>query len=213
MRPPLSSSPSRPLSSGNDSHYHSYSTGAPSAAISLKDGSLELSGYSQASSRMPIPAPQHIHTVLEANTKVHNTYLTYSVIPILILLSRSKLVPDFALTIHLLHTITTTIYTRSLPTNLLWWLLQFGSAFLMVSLGVWACRYREMQPITFGLGGKPADSQPQANGSIQGSSARMGRMGDENLRGDPERGRREGSGPSYEMVPIKEADFEGDENV
>jgi protein SYS1 len=68
----------------------------------------------------------------------------------------------------------------------------------MVSLGVWACRYREMQPITFGLGGaKPG--APEANGSAGGAGG--GRT------------RREGEGPSYEMVPIKETDVEGDENV
>ena len=41
------------------------------------------------------------------------------------------------------------MYTRQLPTNLLWWGLQAGSAALMMSLGMWACRYREMQPISF----------------------------------------------------------------
>lgn len=72
-----------------------------------------------------------------------------SVIPLLFLISRSKLIPDFALTIHFVHLIVTSLYTRMLPTNLLWWALQIASAALMVSLGVWACRYREMQPISF----------------------------------------------------------------
>ncbi len=121
-----------------------------------------------------------------------------SVIPLLFLISRSKLVPDFALTIHFIHLIITTFYTKSLPTNLLWWLLQFGSAALMVFLGVWACRYRELQPITFGMGGKKTTQQ--ASGSVGG---------DQYVRGGPNGGRREGSGPSYEMVAVKE----GDENV
>lgn len=72
-----------------------------------------------------------------------------TVIPILLLVARSKLVPDFALTIHFLHLIVVSVYTRSLPTNPLWWALQLASSALMVSLGVWACRYREMQPISF----------------------------------------------------------------
>jgi protein SYS1 len=131
------------------------------------------------------------------------------VIPILLLISKSKLVPDFALTLHFVHLIITSLYSGSLPTNLLWWLLQLGSAFLMVSLGVWACRYREMQPITFGLGTKAQT----ANGSaVPGRSGGNGRTGDEHVRGG-RGGRREGGGPSYEMVPIKEDEVVGDENV
>ena len=72
-----------------------------------------------------------------------------SVIPLLLLVARSKLVPDFALTIHLLHLIIVSLYTRAIPTNLLWWALQLASSALMMSLGIWACRYREMQPISF----------------------------------------------------------------
>ena len=73
-----------------------------------------------------------------------------SVIPLLLLVSRSKLVPDFALTIHFIHLIVTSFYAKSIPTNLLWWLLQAVSATLLVMLGIWACRYRELQPISFG---------------------------------------------------------------
>jgi protein SYS1 len=116
----------------------------------------------------------------------------------LFLISRSKLVPDFALTIHFIHLVVTWFYTKSIPTNLLWWLLQFGSAALMVALGVWACRYRELQPmINFGMAGKNA---AQANGSAGA---------DTHVRGAPGSGRREGAGPSYEMVVVKP----GDDNV
>lgn len=42
----------------------------------------------------------------------------------------------------------------------------------MVSLGVWACRYREMQPISFPTlpmpGGSKNKRQRQANGSASG---------------------------------------------
>ena len=74
----------------------------------------------------------------------------YSVILLLLLVSRSKLVPDFALTIHFLHFVTTSLYTRSLPTNLLWWALQICSSALMISLGIWACQWRELRPMSFG---------------------------------------------------------------
>ncbi|CAG7944938.1 unnamed protein product [Penicillium salamii] len=73
-----------------------------------------------------------------------------SVIFLLLFVSRSKLVPDFALTIHFLHLVTTIFYTRSIPSNLLWWGLQFASAGMMIFLGMWACQRRELEPIKFG---------------------------------------------------------------
>ena len=76
-----------------------------------------------------------------------------SVILLLLLVARSKLVPDFALTLHVLHLIATSVYTRSFPTNVLWWILQGASAALMASLGVWSCRWRELKPINFGGNG------------------------------------------------------------
>ena len=119
------------------------------------------------------------------------------VIPILLLVSRSKLVPDFALTIHFLHLLITSFYTRSIPTNLLWWGLEATSAAIMISLGVWACRYREMQPISFGTVSKKT-TQNGANGSAET---------DDHVRGGQGRGRNVDAGPSYEMVTI------GDQNV
>src|SRR5271170_7306681 len=88
-----------------------------------------------------------------------------SVIPLLLLVARSKLIPDFSLTIHFLHLVVTSIFTKSFPTNLLWWALQGTSAALMISLGVWACRYRELQPISFGNAIKT--NPDLANGTIK----------------------------------------------
>ncbi|KAF4126120.1 protein SYS1 [Geosmithia morbida] len=73
-------------------------------------------------------------------------------IAIVLLIARSKLVPDFALTIHFLHLLITTAYTRSLPRHSLWWLTMAGSSALCVVLGMWACRYRELQPVFFAGG-------------------------------------------------------------
>ena len=111
-------------------------------------------------------------------------------------MSRSKLVPDFALTIHGLHLIVTSFYARSIPTNLLWWLLQAVSATLLVTLGIWACRYRELQPISFG-GNANASKQVQANGTADG---------DQHVRGGRGRGRNNDGGPSYEMVGMNEGE-------
>jgi protein SYS1 len=120
---------------------------------------------------------------------------------LLLLISRSKLVPDFALTLHFLHLLATSLYTRSLPTNLLWWLLQTGSAAVMISLGVWACHYRELRPITFGMGTKTAmgaDVRPEGGGQGENMQA------DDQVRGSRGRGRNRDDGPSYEMLAIQE---------
>lgn len=96
------------------------------------------------------------------------TAASRSVIPIMLLIARSKLVPDFALTIHLLHLIATTLYTRMIPFSLYWWLVQAFSSAIMVSLGVWACQWRELQPMAFG--GKAKAAQGQVNGHATGPS-------------------------------------------
>ncbi|KAL3453914.1 integral membrane protein S linking to the trans Golgi network-domain-containing protein [Aspergillus insuetus] len=108
------------------------------------------------------------------------------VVFLLLLVSRSKLVPDFALTIHLLHLITTSLYTHSIPSNLLWWGLQCASAALMTFLGIWACRYRELQPISFGgIGESTAQGATGASSQAGGSSSRgRGEYEMVNMRGD-----------------------------
>ncbi|EXJ85131.1 hypothetical protein A1O3_05806 [Capronia epimyces CBS 606.96] len=119
-----------------------------------------------------------------------------TVIPILLLVSRSKLVPDFALTIHFLHLLVTSLYTRTVPTNLLWWGLEAASATLTISLGVWACRYRELQPISFGTVPRKA-TQTTTNGPLEA---------DDHVRNGQGRGRNIDAGPSYEMVNVTRAD-------
>lgn len=125
-----------------------------------------------------------------------STDLSCSVIPILLLISRSRLVPDFALTIHFIHLLITSFYTKSIPTNLLWWALEAASTALTISLGVWACRYREMRPISFGT----VPKKPTANGSVEA---------DNQAESGPGRLQTVDAGPSYEMVPLTR----GDENV
>ena len=73
-----------------------------------------------------------------------------SAIYLLLFVSRSKLVLDFSLTIHFIHLIVTSLYSRSFPKNLLWWALQASSEALLYALGVWACQWRELQPMDFG---------------------------------------------------------------
>ncbi|KAJ5574138.1 uncharacterized protein N7459_008565 [Penicillium hispanicum] len=108
-----------------------------------------------------------------------------SVIFLLLFVSRSKLVPDFALTIHFLHLVATTLYTHSLPANLLWWALQFASAGMMTFVGMWACQHRELKPISFGgLGGssQTGSSQQSAEDGQPESSFGRGRGRDRSVQ-------------------------------
>ncbi|KAB5542676.1 integral membrane protein S linking to the trans Golgi network-domain-containing protein [Coniochaeta sp. 2T2.1] len=89
-------------------------------------------------------------------------------IAIVILVARSKLVLDFALSVHAIHLLVASLYSRQIPRNAAWWLAMAASSALGVALGVWGCRYRELRPITFG-GGGGAKTQ-QANGSATGGS-------------------------------------------
>lgn len=110
----------------------------------------------------------------------------------LLLIARSKLVLDFTLTIHFIHLIVTSLYSRAIPTNIFWWALQICSASIMTSLGVWACQWRELRPISFGGNKKATNGARQANGSAEDDG-----VGQSRGRG---RGRgRDGAG-EYEMV-------------
>jgi len=69
---------------------------------------------------------------------------------IVIIVERSKLVLDFALSLHFIHLVVVTLYTRHLPRNLLWWLALFTASTVAVALATWGCRNRELKPISFG---------------------------------------------------------------
>jgi hypothetical protein len=104
---------------------------------------------------------------------------------VLIIVVRSKLVADFAFTVHFIHLVITTFYTHSLPSTLFWWAVQGFSAVLMTVLGVWACQWRELRPISFGFGATSNSSNTTTAsnrgdagvGFPQGTSAGRGRDG------------------------------------
>ena len=132
-------------------------------------------------------------------------------VAIVILIARSKLVPDFAITIHFVHLVLTTLYTRSLPRHSMWWATMVGSAAVSVALGMWGCRYRELQPVFFG-GGRILGSGTTAPPSNALSVAEQGEMAapaeeDDNGSGFSRgrgRGRgRDGAG-EYEMMHMKQ---------
>lgn len=140
---------------------------------------------------------------------------------LLILIVRSKLIPDFALTLHGLHLVLTWVYSGAVPAHALWWGTQACSAALMVGLGVWACQKRELRPIQFGGGGRGG-----GGGRKEGRMVGRGEAGNEDERegnakvpGDEERGwwgrgrwgrgwgrgRDPGGGrDEYEMVGLRE---------
>ncbi|KAI9827106.1 MAG: hypothetical protein M1826_006470 [Phylliscum demangeonii] len=127
---------------------------------------------------------------------------------LLLLVSRSKLVLDFALTMHGIHLVAVLAYTRSVPTHLLWWALQAASVAIMASLGVWACRWRELRPINFGGDGGRAPAPAVGSGPItmadleeDGGRSTGGGGGDGGASHDP-RAARDGVG-SYELVGMK----------
>ncbi|RKF63777.1 Protein SYS1 [Erysiphe neolycopersici] len=72
------------------------------------------------------------------------------IILMLVLVRRSKLVLDFALTLHFIHFLTVSLYSHSLPQNITWWATQFISAGAIIFMGVWSCQWRELRPISFG---------------------------------------------------------------
>ena len=120
------------------------------------------------------------------------------VVSLFILISRSKLVPDFTLTIHFIHLVVTSLYSHSIPQNWLWWLLQMASVALMGSLGVWSCQYRELRPINFGGSSTTQTAENDIPSSETGP-------GDEEQGYGRGRGRgrgRDGAG-DYEMVGMK----------
>ncbi|KAF8449616.1 integral membrane protein S linking to the trans Golgi network-domain-containing protein [Terfezia claveryi] len=88
---------------------------------------------------------------------VNNSVLTMTLV-----LARSKLVLDFALTLHFLHILTTSIYQGGVPREIGWWGLQGLSAVGMVVLGGWACRWRELRPISIAVPGGTSAAEVDA---------------------------------------------------
>ncbi|QDS71265.1 hypothetical protein FKW77_000879 [Venturia effusa] len=123
-------------------------------------------------------------------------------IAILLLVARSKLVLDFALTIHLIQLIITSLYSHELPLNLFWWATQCASAVLMTSVGVWACQWRELKPINFGGHGRSA-AEPSDRQVLE--SATEDEEGVEYTRGRGRGRGRDGVG-NYEMVGMDSQD-------
>ncbi|KAH7182986.1 integral membrane protein S linking to the trans Golgi network-domain-containing protein [Fusarium flagelliforme] len=119
-------------------------------------------------------------------------------IAIVALIARSKLVPDFALTVHFLHLIIASLYSGRIPRHGAWWLTMLISSAISVSLGIWGCQYRELQPLFFG--GRPILS---ATGPVStDGTATQPSTADEEMA-IPVRGRGRDGGGEYEMAPMQ----------
>ncbi|UNI17880.1 hypothetical protein JDV02_004192 [Purpureocillium takamizusanense] len=140
-------------------------------------------------------------------------------VAIVVLIARSKLVPDFALTIHFLHLLATTLYTRSLPRHAMWWATMLASSALAVAAGSWGCRYRELQPVFFGGGrilgsggggaaaSASATADDDADVDVEAGEGGEGLLEDADTGFSRGRGRgrgRDGAG-EYEMVQMQKA--------
>lgn len=77
-------------------------------------------------------------------------HVGFSVLYIVLVVRRSQLVLDFALTLQFWHLLLTTWYNWSLPTTGLWWTTKALESAIMVFTGRYFCRVRELQPIEFG---------------------------------------------------------------
>ncbi|KAH3664345.1 hypothetical protein WICMUC_005730 [Wickerhamomyces mucosus] len=72
-----------------------------------------------------------------------------SVLFLTFVVGRSKLAWDFALTIHLINLVIVWAYEGEFPFDLYWWILQIVSSLILVSLGTWSTRWKELRDTFF----------------------------------------------------------------
>ncbi|KAH8668610.1 integral membrane protein S linking to the trans Golgi network-domain-containing protein [Xylariales sp. PMI_506] len=131
------------------------------------------------------------------------------VVALVVFVARSKLIPDFALTLHFIHLIVVYFYTGLVPRFAMWWVTMLASSAATVSLGMWGCRWRELKPISFGGAARTAAAAAAAaaGGNDAGASAEAGgqEAGDEEMGFSRGRGRGRGrdGGGEYEMVGLQ----------
>ncbi|RYP06938.1 hypothetical protein DL765_009304 [Monosporascus sp. GIB2] len=137
------------------------------------------------------------------------------IIAMMALISRSKLVLDFALTLHFIHLLAVTLYTGFLPRNAMWWATMGAASALTVVGGTYGCRGRELRPINFGGGGGGRGTSEGASttdpSALENGTAGRSEGGDDEEVGFSRgrgrgRGRDGGGDGEYEMVGLKRND-------
>ncbi|KAI2467349.1 integral membrane protein S linking to the trans Golgi network-domain-containing protein [Annulohypoxylon bovei var. microspora] len=128
-----------------------------------------------------------------------------TVLAMVALIGRSKLVLDFALSLHFIHLIVVTFYTGFIPRNVAWWTTMLVSSAVTVAGGTYGCQWRELRPISFGGNAKNSNNaEGSAESAAENGTAGL-EQGDEEMGFSRGRGRgrgRDGAG-EYEMVGIK----------
>ncbi|OBA16983.1 hypothetical protein METBIDRAFT_33818 [Metschnikowia bicuspidata var. bicuspidata NRRL YB-4993] len=66
-----------------------------------------------------------------------------------IIVGRSKLAWDFAVTVHILNVIVVWLYTGKFPASFLWWCLQIISGVILVTLSTYSTRWKELRTTFF----------------------------------------------------------------
>lgn len=66
-----------------------------------------------------------------------------------VIVGRSKLAWDFAVTVHIINLIVVWLYTDKFPTSVLWWCLQILSGVLLVTLSTYSTRWNELRTTFF----------------------------------------------------------------
>lgn len=66
-----------------------------------------------------------------------------------LIVGRSKLAWDFALTIHMINVGVVWLYSKEFPKSFWWWVLQVLSSVILVMLGTYTTRWRELRTTFF----------------------------------------------------------------
>ncbi|GMM33827.1 Sys1 protein [Saccharomycopsis crataegensis] len=66
-----------------------------------------------------------------------------------IIVGRSKLAWDFALTVHMINLFVVWLYSKEFPSSFWWWVLQITSSGILVFLGTYTTRWRELRQTFF----------------------------------------------------------------
>ena len=66
-----------------------------------------------------------------------------------VIVGRSKLAWDFAVTVHIINLIVVWLYTEKFPMSILWWCLQILSGVLLVTLSTYSTRWKELRTTFF----------------------------------------------------------------
>ncbi|KAI0381375.1 integral membrane protein S linking to the trans Golgi network-domain-containing protein [Hypomontagnella monticulosa] len=128
-----------------------------------------------------------------------------TVVAIVALIGRSKLVLDFALSLHFIHLVIVAFYTGFLPRNVAWWATMVVSSAVTVTGGTYGCQWRELRPISFGGNARSNNNNGEGSAEAAAENGAAGEQGDEEMGFSRGRGRgrgRDGAG-EYEMVGMK----------